>query len=84
MCKKHGADRRLGGKGKKVSQWRWYLDLILKDDLACTAIKSGMLHTFCENSKRMQRAGDLRRNGLFIITSSILLDAYQESQALFF
>ena len=84
VCRKHGADRRLGGEGRRVSQWRWYLNLILKDELACPAMKSGMLHTFCEKSKHIQRSGDLRRNGLFIITSNILLDVCQELQVLFF
>lgn len=45
-----GGHSGLGMEAREVSQWRWYLNVTLKDELVCTSIQSCMPHTFSKEA----------------------------------
>lgn len=45
-----GGHSGLGTEAREFSQWRWYLNVTLKDKLVCTSIHSSTPHTFSKEA----------------------------------
>lgn len=76
MQRKHGTDRRpfQSGHENRILM-EMVFELTLKDE-SCTSLENTMLSR--RKPQNIQSSRDLKSNGLFIIISNMLLNAYQK------